>query len=335
MKDCNRDVTNYHRDRVILNPGQRKQLRERRNANRDRLKKGLKKNGDPSPDEFIIQGSYAAKTTIQEPANAYDIDDGAAFSKDALLGPQGGEKSALDAKKMVRDAVDDGSFKTPPEVKTNCVRVHYNDGTHVDIPVYRKSIGPDGANYYEIASSDWKESNPKGVNDWFSGCLARHSGDGKDQMREVIRLVKGYCKHRPGHSLPSGFALTVLVDEAYGGFETRLDRVFRNVVTAIRDRLRSSLAVKHPVVEEHLADEGDTKCAKLRELLSSSMEQLAKLDRGNCKRSDALKVWKKVFNTDYFDSAIEDALQEEKNAAAAAVASVTVMPKPFAPLGHQ
>ncbi|MCB1092958.1 MAG: hypothetical protein KDL87_15580, partial [Verrucomicrobiae bacterium] len=135
MKDCNKDVSNYHRDRVILNSGQRKQLRERRNANRDRVKKGLAKNDDPLPEEFIIQGSYAAKTTIQEPANAYDIDDGAAFDKEGLRGRQGGHKTALDAKKMVRDAVDNGAFKTPPQVKTNCVRVQYDDGTHVDIPV--------------------------------------------------------------------------------------------------------------------------------------------------------------------------------------------------------
>ena len=332
MKDCSKDITNYHRDRVILNSTQRTQLRERRNANRDRLKRGLKKNDDPAPEEHIIQGSYAAKTTIQEPTNAYDIDDGAAFDKDALRGPQGSEKTALDAKKMVREAVDDGSFKTSPELRTNCVRVHYNDGMHVDLPVYRKSTQPGGDDFYEIASSDWKESNPKGVNDWLNGCLARRSADGKDQMRDVIRLLKAYCKHRPGYSLPSGFVLTVLVDEIYGDFDDRLDRGFRYVITAIRNRLRQSLAVRHPVVDEYLAKEGDSKCAKLRYLLSTSIEQLDELDRGNSKRSDALKVWKKVFNTDYFDSAIEDAQEDEKKVAAAAVAAVTVMPKPYAPL---
>ena len=120
MKDCNKDIRNYHKDRVVLNSKQRTNLRERRNANRERLQRGLKANEKPLPKEFVIQGSYQAKTTIQEPNNAYDIDDGAVFLLEELKGPQGGDMTPLDAKKMVRDAVDDGSFKTSPEVKTNC-----------------------------------------------------------------------------------------------------------------------------------------------------------------------------------------------------------------------
>jgi hypothetical protein len=37
---------------------------------------------------------------------------------------------------MVRDAVDDDKFKKPPEVRPNCVRVFYEAGYHVDLPVY-------------------------------------------------------------------------------------------------------------------------------------------------------------------------------------------------------
>ncbi len=330
MKDCNNEISNYHRDRVILNTDQRKSLRKRRNANRDRLKRGLKKNDKPLPKEFVTQGSYQAKTTIQEPQNAYDIDDGAVFTYEDLKGPQGGDTTPLDAKNMVRDAVDDGSFKTPPEVKTNCVRVHYNDGSHVDIPVYRKITEPDGSERFEIASSTWKKSDPKGVNCWFDERVGLRVGGASDQMKILIRLIKAYCKHRPGYSLPSGFILTVLVDEKYWNHDTSLDRAFRNLIAAIRDRLAISKCVRHPVVDENLAEEGDTKCAKLQELLTTSLEQLTVLDRASCRRSEALKAWKKVFNTDYLDQAISDAEADEKRAASAAVASVAVMPKPYA-----
>jgi hypothetical protein len=231
---------------------------------------------------------------------------------------------------MVRDAIDDGAFKTPPEVKTNCVRVHYNDGSHVDIPVYRKITETGGSERFEIASSTWKKSDPKGVNGWFDTQIGLRVGDASDQMRTLIRLIKAYCKHRPGSSLPSGFILTVLVDEKYWNHDPRLDRAFRNVITAIRDRLAIRKRVPHPVVDENLAEESDKKCAKLQELLTTSLENLTVLDRANCRRSEALKAWKKVFNTNYFDQAISDAEVDEKRAASAAVASVAVMPKPYA-----
>jgi len=84
------------------------------------------------------------------------------------------------------------------------------------------------------------------------------------------------------------------------------------------------------VVDENLADEGDSKCLKLQELLTTSLEHLAVIDRASCRRSEALKAWKKVFNTDCFDQAISDAEAAEKRAASAAVAAVAVMPKPYA-----
>jgi hypothetical protein len=211
------------------------------------------------------------------------------------------------------------------------VRVHYNDGSHVDIPVYRKTMQVGGGETFEIASSVWRDSNPKGVNRWFNDRLELRSAEARDQMRILIRLLKAYCKHRLGYSLPSGFVLTVLVEESYWTFDPRLDRAFRNLISAIRNRLAITKQVKHPVVDENLAESGDPKCTKLQELLTISQDQLSVLDRANCRRSESLKAWKKVFNnTDFFDQAISDAETEEKRAACAAVASVAVMPKPYA-----
>ena len=90
MKDCDKDIRGYHADRVALTEKQRADLRERRDANRRRVEKGLEANDDPVPEEFVIQGSYAMRTTIQEPGNDYDIDDGAVFSEESLEGARGG-----------------------------------------------------------------------------------------------------------------------------------------------------------------------------------------------------------------------------------------------------
>lgn len=116
-------------------------------------------------------------TVIQEPENAYDIDDGVVFTAKFLIGPKGAPKAALDARKMVRDAVDDGSFKTDPEIKTNCVRVYYDDGPHVDIPVYRSTTDWYDNDKYELASVDWKESDPEGVNRWFREWIKAKAAD--------------------------------------------------------------------------------------------------------------------------------------------------------------
>src|SRR5207244_11839985 len=119
------DVLAYHGERVTLPRGDRTEMRGRRNANRDRLKKGLREAGKAAPREFVSQGGYAMKTMVQHPENDYDIDDGVYFDKAVLIGQRGAEMSPLQARQMVRDALDDGSFKTAREVRKNCVRVYY------------------------------------------------------------------------------------------------------------------------------------------------------------------------------------------------------------------
>src|SRR5258707_12020903 len=132
MYDCADDVLAHHDEEVTLPGAQRDEMRKRRNSNRDRLKKGLAKAGKPAPLQFKSQGSYAMKTMVQHPELDYDIDDGVYFAKEDLVGSRGAEMSALDARTMVRDAIDDGSFADAPEVRTNCVRVYYQAGYHVD-----------------------------------------------------------------------------------------------------------------------------------------------------------------------------------------------------------
>src|SRR3954468_6324383 len=104
MFDCSDDVLAHHDDEVTLAQAERTNMRGRRDANRDRLKKGLKDKKKSAPREFASQGSYAMKTMVQHPDNDYDIDDGVYFDRDLLIGERGAEMSALQARQMVRDA---------------------------------------------------------------------------------------------------------------------------------------------------------------------------------------------------------------------------------------
>ena len=265
MRNCSHDLLDYHRDKIQLSSNQKAQLRDRRDANRGRIRDGLNNAGIPQPQKFVSQGSYAMQTTIQEPENDYDIDDGVVFNMESLRGPRSANKTALEARQMIRDIVDDGSFKTPPEIKTNCVRVFYGDGPHVDIPVYRETSAEQ---HYELASADWKESDPEGVNGWFKDESNLSGADGRIQIRQIIRLLKACCVARQSYALPSGFVLTVLILENYVGFDERLDRALRNVMEKVRDRLNNSLYVRHPVVDESLIDsQSSSKTEKLRDVL--------------------------------------------------------------------
>ena len=133
MFECADDVLAHHAEEVTLPQADRTAMHDRRNANRERLKKGLKEAKKPAAREFVSQGSYAMRTMVQHPEKDYDIDDGVYFSKESLVGDRGGELSAGSGPQMVRDAIDDGSFNTKPEVRKNCVRVYHAAGYYVGI----------------------------------------------------------------------------------------------------------------------------------------------------------------------------------------------------------
>ena len=118
MIDCAKDVRAYHDQEVTLPKAEQDSMRDRRNANRRRVRKGLAKADKPAPIEFVKQGSYAMKTMIRDPDNDYDIDDGVYFRKEDLVGERGAEMTSLQARQMVRDAVDYGKFKLAPEVRS-------------------------------------------------------------------------------------------------------------------------------------------------------------------------------------------------------------------------
>jgi hypothetical protein len=309
MINCSEDVLSFHNDEVNLPQPERTSMRDRRNANRKRTKNGLEDQGKPSPTEFCTQGSYAMKTMVQHPENDYDIDDGIYFEKTELVGPRGAAMSSLDARQMVRDAVDDGSFKTKPVVLANCVRVQYDAGYRVDIPVYRrvvkKGVFGEDETFYELASSDWKRSDARDVTAWFEG-ENKKSPDEENgrQFRRICRLLKKFSQSRPswGTCMASGFMITKLASECYVPDASREDSVLRNTMRSIRNRLNLNLVVQHPVTPNDTITKGaeDPKPKALRDRLSDAIKWLEPTLDNSCTRAEALKCWDKVFNTTYF-----------------------------------
>lgn len=310
MYDCAARMVKFHNEEVTLAGPERTKMRERRDANRKRLKAGLTAQKRPLPIDLFSQGSYAMKTMIQHADKKYDIDDGIYFERSSLVGSRGAELGALEARQMIRDAVDDGSFKTKPEVRPNCVRILYDAGYHVDLPIYRKVtqatvFGPPKT-YFELASVDWKRSDARDVTAWFEAENTKRSLDQENdgQLRRICRLVKMFARSRSSWSdqIASGFAITVLVAECYKGNATRDDQALYDTFVSIRDRLNWNLVVKHPVTPGETITEGtqDPKARLLKEKLSEAIESLKPLHQSNCSDSEAFQAWDKVFATDYF-----------------------------------
>lgn len=170
MRDTNEQLRRFHGTRVWMDAAGRRDILSKAKANRTRLRNGLGRDGRPAPVGSQTQGSYAMRTMIQNEDGDYDIDDGVYFTKEALVGSNGAQISALAARQMVCDALQDKRFKDTPEVRNNCVRIYYAapSNYHVDVPVYRRirtrnAFTGEITDRYELASSDWKESDALNV----------------------------------------------------------------------------------------------------------------------------------------------------------------------------
>lgn len=329
MFDCSKDIRAYHDQDVTLPQTEQEAMRNRRNSNRDRLRKGLEAAEKPAPIEFVKQGSYAMKTMVRDPDNDYDIDDGVYFQKDHLVGERGAEMTSLQARQMVRDAVDDGKFKRAPEVRSNCVRVYYEKGYHVDLPVYRRVVTStswgDEIHYELAASSGWKRSDARDVSDWYKD-KRTESADGR-QLRRINRVLKKYARSRLSWrgSILSGFGISVLVTEKFRQ-NNREDCALYDTMVAIRDRLNWELQIAHPVTPGDYITSGpdDARARTFLDKLNHAIGALQPLFETDCTREKALACWDKVFATAFFSERYEET-QRASLAAPAVISSASLL----------
>lgn len=318
MYNTSVQVLGFHNAKVALPSSERTEMRKRRDANRDRLKNGLTRGEKPAPIGQRTQGSYAMRTMVQDADTDYDIDDGVYFRKEKLVGAKGGEMSALAVRQMVCDALQDSRFKTAPEVLKNCVRVHYNEGFHVDVPAYRRIEKTDAwtgkTTYtYELASSDWKASDALAVTQWFRDRNELHSTDLDDtdgQFCRVVRLLKTFARSRSSWKslTATGFMLTKLADDSFRASDGRDDVALRETMKAIRERLQWNTTIAHPTLTgENITRENDGRPCHFKDRLVENLKHLEVLDRHDCTHADAMAAWDKVFCTDWFSAQPEPA----------------------------
>ena len=309
MIDCHTDIRAYYKSKITLSQTEQTEMRERRDANRRRLTAGLLAAEKPLPYEFASQGSYTDRTMVQYPGKQYDIDDGAYFDAEVLVGSQGAELSALAARQMVRDALSDGKFKTPPYADTHCVVIQYDAGYKVDMPVYRRVqetdfLGNVTDEYFELAGATWIRSDARDVTPWFNETNKRLSPDDVHgrQFRRTVREIKKFAVSRDSWRtrILTGFGITILASECFAPAVDRDDIALRNTLDAMRRRLDYSLKLQCPVPPyDWVTGPDDAKANYFLKQLNGISEWLASLSTCHDK-NDALKFWSKVYNDSFF-----------------------------------
>jgi len=312
--DCSKEMMEFLEEKVRLSQKEKNKLKDYREKNLIRLKSGLRKNDKPMYKKAINQGSYAMNTINQDKDNDYDIDVGIIFDRDDLKGSNGGDMSALEARKMVCEAMQDDKFKKQPKVLKNCVRVYYDEGYHVDMPVYRVYKDVCGDEIQELASSDWKKSDPESITSWYNEAVIEKSPDETNgrQMRRITRLIKKWAKSRDSWSMPSGFMISVLVDEKYISVLNRDDYSLYQTLKAIRDRLELDKNINNPVTGESISDGKEHLLTNMYEKLNDALENnLNVLEDDECSHKGAMEAWSKFFNDDFFKDKIK--ISDEKS----------------------
>ena len=306
MYDLSKELIKFHNDHVRLTDNQRKDMRNRRDANLKRIRNGLNNLRKPKIVESINQGGYAQKTMVQPPESdkesRYDIDLGVVFDEEDAVGAQ-------TTRSWVRNAIANAAtnLKNEPESKKKCVRVVYADGYQCDFPVFQRSRS--GIEYtYELSSgNEWDESDPKSMNAWVEAKVSERSPEksGPYQLRRIIRLGKFYNKTHSAHQnrkYPSGLVATALFIEAYCPVEGRDDEAFYETLRNISYRSKYDPVYANGV---QISDNKDTdRIARLIETAKTSVDELDDLENEKFSQANTCKAWKKVFRHSYFDDIV-------------------------------
>lgn len=209
-----------------------------------------------------LQGSYKYGTLIRpvHRGEQYDVDVGIYFEWESEAGrayPSPEQLRTWVQRELLaysEQCSDIDHIEEP--AKERCSRAVFAQQFHVDTPVYHLERSKDKRRL-ACLTKGWENSDPKPIYTWFKDAA---SGDEREQLRRLIRYLKGWAAiafvDNPD-SRPSSIFLTVIVTEAYHA--SRSGWVFGlnddedalvDVITRIHDRLFAKREVRNPVVHD-------------------------------------------------------------------------------------
>lgn len=308
MYNLSTEFKKFYYTEVVLSKEETTNLRNKKKINIERLKNGLKEYNEENNTSYAIaetleQGSVAMSTVTQNDENDYDIDVAIIFDDTNLNG-----LGVRAVKTMVVEALKKKctNFKTEPEALTNCVRIVYADNYHIDFAIYKRIKQDDDSYKYEHAGSEWRERNPRSINNWFNDEIKQYG----EKLRQAIRLCKMFCKSRSDWKMPGGLIQSVLCDEKIQEYD-RMDEMLYYTLKEVFNRLKDSIEVNNPTngMSLLLKQTDRDKMNNFKNRLNTYLSKLNILfDEDNCTKKDAMDAWYEFFNHNYweYDEEIEE-----------------------------
>ena len=299
MYDLSLEFKKFYYSKVVLSKKETTNLREKKNLNITRLKDGLVEYNEENKTNYKIaevleQGSVAMSTVTQNQKNDYDVDVAIVFDDTNIAGLGQREIKNIVVKALKKKCTN---FKKEPEALTNCVRIVYSDNYHIDFAIYRRIKNDDGSYKYEHAGSEWRERDPRAINNWFKDEIKTHG----EKLRQAVRLSKMFCKSRESWQMPGGLIQSVLCDEKIQDYK-RMDEMFYYTMKEVQSRLEEDKEIKNPTSEQSLLlkDKDEDKVKNLCNRLKDKLSKLDILFNEKCSEKEAIEAWYEFFKHDYW-----------------------------------
>jgi len=227
---------------------------------------------------FYIQGSYKLKTMIRTKEDTCDMDDGVYFKKN----PDNVTGTTL--QQWVKNAVE-GTTNATPVHKKKCIRVSYQAGYNIDIPVFVFDENIEEHPNLAVKNSDFQKDDPKEFVDYF----LQHK---TEQMVRVVKYLKSWCDYKR-QEMPSGLVMTVLALNHYQE-NSRDDISLKFTLIEIEKALKYIFECIMPTTphDDLFVNYSETKKSNFMTNLSSFIEDARKaIDEKNMLK--ASNLWKK------------------------------------------
>lgn len=283
MANCHDLFKGFNCELDILDSKKTKMMTSRKNL-REKIKTFFSDNHQGYAPSFYTQGSFKLGTCIRTKDDHCDLDDGVYFKSN----PDNVTGATL--QDWVMDAVD-GTTDASPSHKNKCIRVNYQAGYNIDIPVMVFDKEIDAHPHLAVRDGDFRDDDPKEFVDY---CTSHGVGkkDVQNQRHRMVRYLKAWCDN-VRDSMPSGVSMTVMTMNLYQSND-RDDVALKFLLVEMEKRLNSYFCCYMPTTpyDNLFKDYSDTKKQKIMDRLHDFVEDARQaVEESN--QLKASKLWRK------------------------------------------
>lgn len=266
-------------------------LMRSKNNLRDEIRIHFSKNHPNYLPVFYIQGSYKLKTIIRTKDDTCDLDDGVYFQDN----PE--KVTSITLQRWVKEAVDETTDATP-EHKKKCIRVVFQAGYNIDLPVLVFNEETEDHPNLAVKNADFQQDDPKEFVNEFRRIKT-------DQMVRLVKYLKSWCDYKR-QDMPSGLVMTVLTMKHFQS-NSRDDIALKFLLIEIEKELKKSFRCEMPTTpyDDLFQGYSETKKSNFLNNLSLFIDD-AKLAIEEKNKLKASRYWKKHLGDRFPDGEDED-----------------------------